>query len=163
MSNETNMIFQYKINKVTITKTINLNPDENLENNFKNFQNGNIPKNSQKDNIFYLSRGKSKILLDKNKKVKELNLREGDKILVSFENINNKNEIENIEHIHNVSSANLNEEINPNTNVNPSEPICTKKTKFILIFVSIVLALIVLSLIIYFYKPENDDNNGKKL
>ena len=163
MSNETNMIFQYKINKVTITKTINLNPDENLENNFKNFQNGNIPKNSQKDNIFYLSRGKSKILLDKNKKVKELNLREGDKILVSFENINNKNEIENIEHIHNVSSANLNEEINPNTNVNPSEPICTKKTKFILIFVSIVLALIVLSLIIYFYKPENDGNNGKKI
>lgn len=129
MSNETNIIFQYKINNVTITKAINLNPDENLENNFKNIQNVNIPNNSIKDNIFYLSRENSKILLDKNKKVKELNLREGDKIIVSFENINNKNEIENIEHIHNVSNANLNEEINQNPNANPSEPICTKKQK----------------------------------
>ena len=140
MSNGSNINFQYKINNTTITRPMKLNLEENLEKNFHQFkilQNDNELNKRNDDYIFHLIKDNTKTLLDKNIKVKDLNLREGDIILVYFYPL--INEIENIQHISNVSSANLTEEMNSSSN--HVKPLCSKKTKYILIIISIILVL----------------------
>ena len=123
--NGINIKFIYSINNTIKKTSIKLYLNENLENNFKIIQNDNEHLNQKNINEFHLLRDNKKILLDKNKKAKELNLKEGDLISVSFKN--KITEIRNTEHSHNVSSANLNEEISQNQNSNTAKPFFTKK------------------------------------
>ena len=124
MLNGINIKFIYSINNTTKTTAIKLYLNENLENNFKIIQNDNEHLNQKNINEFHLLRDNKKILLDKNKKAKEFNLKEGDLITVSFKN--KITEIRNTEHSHNVSSANLNEEISENQNSNTAKIFCSK-------------------------------------
>ena len=89
MFNGAKIKFQYKIKNKTKTKSIKLNSDENLEDNFRAIQKKKDFGNNQYIYDFYLLKNNTKIKLDKNKKAKELDLKEGDKIFVSFEISNN--------------------------------------------------------------------------
>ena len=155
--NAINIKFQYTLNNVEIKRFIKLDTDTSLENNFKNLQNINHFPTAIKE--YYLYRNNQKKLLDKNKKVKDLELRANDLILIDF-HINN-NQSENAEHIQNVSSANLNDEINSNSNSNNIESPCFKKGKIILLVVSIIIlfTIIISLIIIYYYKNRSKEKN----
>ena len=156
--NGKNVKIQYSINNITMTVIMQLNNDETLENNFNKYKynyNLNIPKYELKVKIFHLLRGTEKILLKKNIKSKELNLKDGDLIIVSFQD--KKNEIENISHIQNVSSANLNEEINQSS-VSPKS---SSKTICILIIIIIFLIALGLSSFLVYYFKFRKKNKGE--
>ena len=163
MSNETNIKFQYKIKNVPMTILAKLNNNESLENNFniyKNNQNDNELKNTT-DYEFNLVRENTNILLDKNIKIKDLNLKEGDLILVSFKPISNEiNEINNIRHIHNTSSANLNEEINQNS----TELTVDNTTKYIIIITDLILIILIgLAAFLMYYFIFRSKKDNKKI
>ena len=80
--NAINIKLQYAFNNVEIKRFIKLDTDTSLENNFKNLQNINHFPSAIKE--YYLYRDNQKKLLDKNKKVKELELRADDLILIFF-------------------------------------------------------------------------------
>jgi len=163
--NGINIKFIYSINNTIKKTSIKLYLNENLENNFKIIQNDNEHLNQKNINEFHLLRDNKKILLDKNKKAKELNLKEGDLISVSFKN--KITEIRNTEHSHNVSSANLNEEISQNQNSNTAKPFFTKKTKYVLLlilisFIFIITAFLVVYFSVFHKKKSNKNNNEMK-
>ena len=126
MLNGTNVKVRYEIKDKIVEKSMKLNANENLENNLKQIEN--------KKNFceFHLLRNKTKILLDKNIKTKELNLKEGDLILVSFKN--KVNESQNTKHTtHNDSSANINGDISSSTDSTSVRHSSSKKTKYFVI------------------------------
>ena len=151
---------QYSLNNVKRTKSIKLNEEENIETNFKNNKNIlNIPLNA---NTFHLIRDNQKILLDKNVKVKDLNIKEGDLIVASIKV--EKNEIENSHNSNNISSANLNEKTNQDSNIiEPINPNSPRKRIFLLIaIISLILVALTISLICYFiFHPK--DSKGYKI
>ena len=159
MLNGTNIKFQYKFKNKTKTKSMKLNANENLENNFKTNQNENQFAN-QKNYEFHLLRNKTKNLLDKNKKTKELDLKEGDIILVSLKNT--KNEIKNTNHSHNESSANINEEISSSTERTTSRHFSSKKGKYILLIILIALIFFAGCFLIFYFIFENSKTNNNK-
>ena len=151
---------QYSLNNVKRTKSIKLNEEENLEANFKN--NKNILNITLNANTFHLIRDNQKILLDKNVKVKDLNIKEGDLIVASIKV--EKNEIENSHNSNNISSANLNEETNQDSNIiQPINPNSPRKRIFLLIaIISLILVALTISLICYFiFHPK--DSKGYKI
>ena len=132
MFSEINVKLQYIMNNNTNTGMMKLNKDDSLEDAFNKYQERNkiiIEKNKQKEIIFHLKRENETILLDKYSKTRVLNLKEGDLIIVSFKE--KIKDIENVQHVQNVSSANLNEEISSNSNSNSSG---TPKRKIFVLF-----------------------------
>ena len=80
-----NVKFRYTLNNITHIENFKLNSEDNLENIFNKYNQFKLPKNDQNQITFYLLKKNEKLPLDKNIKTKELNLKEGDSILVSFE------------------------------------------------------------------------------
>ena len=155
MLNGTNVKVRYEIKDKIVEKSMKLNANENLENNLKQVEN--------KNNFceFHLLRNKTKILLDKNIKTKDLNLKEGDLILVSFKN--KVNESQNTKHTHNDSSANINEDISSSTDSTSVRHSSSKKTKFILLLILIGLVFISVCFgILYYIFHKRDAKNESK-
>ena len=149
---------QYSLNNVKKTKSIKFNEEENLEANFKN--NKDILNITLDADAFHLIRDNQKILLDKNVKVKDLNIKEGDLIVASIKV--EKNEIKNLHNSNNISSANLNEETNQDSNIiEPINPIYPRKRIFIFIaIISFILVALTISLICYFiFRPKDSKSN----
>ena len=104
-------------------------------------------------------------MLDKNIKTKELNLKEGDTILVSFEAINN---IEKVQNSQNGSTINLIEDINQEDN--HIEPLNTNRKKNYLLYILTALIIIGLGIFLLCYfllkpskkrvHPINDNRNN---
>ena len=166
MFNGAKIKFQYKIKNQTKTKSIKLNSDENLEDNFRTIQRKKDFGNNQYIYDFYLLKNNTKIKLDKNKKAKELDLKEGDQIFVSFEISNN--EIQNTFYSLNESSSNINEEINSSTDSTQKKHSLCKKRKCILLIIFFSFLLIVGCILLFIFifdtKKEkiinnNNDNN----
>ena len=118
MFNEINIRFSCDLDNKPNEGNMKLNLDDNLENAFDKHKIIKSPKNKQKESVFYLKReNENKVLLDKKVQIKELNLKEGDLILVSFKDIINVTENMNTHSSHNNSSANLNGEITSSSNI----------------------------------------------
>ncbi len=106
-------------------------------------------KNGKNERVFYLMRNNQKIQLDKNKRILDLDIKEGDLIEVSYkvpENIN-----EDLRHNIQNSDANLN------------EPIPKKKTNYFLIFgiSGLVFACLVVALLCVFLKKDKNKSNNQ--
>ena len=162
----TNINFQYKIKNKTMTKLVKLNADENLENNFKVIQKKKKFGNHKYIYEFHLLRNNTKILLDKNKKAKELDLKEGEQIIVSFKNSNK--DIQKANHSHNESSANINEEISSSTDSTVNNRSSSIKNKFIWLIISVSILFIAAIILVLFFifrnkKENNNKNNNNKI
>ena len=99
--------------------------------------------------------------MDRKLKIKELKLNEEDTIFVSFQTMNN--EIKNLQHFSNLSSANLNEDTNSDKNFNT--PLKIKK-KYIVIFISIALIFIGLTFFFIYYflfRSKQEKKNNKEI
>ncbi len=86
--NEIPVGVRYLSHGITITENLELYTDNNLENAFNDFRmKKNIidTNNGQKERNFYLIKDNQKIKLDKNKRILELDLKEGDLIEVSYQ------------------------------------------------------------------------------
>ena len=118
MSDEIKIQLRYSTNNEIIIRELSLNINENLENLFNKNINIIGLQNIQNEHEFHLIRGNQRIFLNKNAKIENLNLREGDLISLSFQNNNIiiNNNTQNLHANHNISSANLNEENDPNIN-----------------------------------------------
>ena len=155
MSDEIKIQLRYSTNNEIIIRELSLNINENLENLFNKNINIIGLQNIQNEPEFHLIRGNQRIFLNKNAKIENLNLREGDLISLSFQNNNIiiNNNTQNLHANHNISSANLNEENDPNINnyINLSR----KNNKyFILIFALIALLLIGIAIFLVIYIKE---------
>ena len=149
---EISIKIRYKSNGITITENLGLYSDTNLDNAFNEFnakKSITEIKNGQNERVFYLIRDNQKIQLDKNKRILDLDIKEGDLIEVSYkvpENIN-----EDLRHNIQNSDANLN------------EPIPKKKTNYFVIFgiSGLVIACLVVALLCVFLikKDKNKSNN----
>ena len=137
-----------------------LNNNDSLENAFSKNKMIGLGENKPKEIMFYLLRGKEKILLDKKVKIKNLNLKEEDLIFISHPYKINNGEI--FQHLPNLSSANLNDETNLDIN-----PIVSSKSKkrYILLLISIALIIIIgliIFLLYYFLFRTKKENKYTK-
>lgn len=135
--NEIPIKIRYKLNGTSITENLGLYNDLNLDAAFNEFQaKKKIPdiNNTQKEKVFYLIKDNKKKILDKNKKVQELDLKEGDLIEVNHPTPEIKNEIFR----HNIQ--------NSETNLN--EPLPPSKKKNYALIIGIIIGIFILSLTI---------------
>ena len=106
MLKEINIKLSYILDNEPKIGNMKLNLNDNLENAFNKCKSIKTPKNKKNEIEFYLKKENEKIPLDKKVKIKELNLKEGDLIFVSFkDNINNIDNI-NTHYNPNLSSEN---------------------------------------------------------
>ena len=145
--NETNIKIKYNIDNKNKTVKLRLNNDDNLLDSFNSYT-SNIRIN--KSNIgsekksFYLVRGKKRIILDKNEKIKNLDLKEGELILVSNSDINS-------DFVYGETRK----------NANPIDVINLRQKKYILLFVLFAIIALGLSffLIYYFFFRSKKEEN----
>ena len=142
-----NIKFQYSLNNIAKTVTIKVYDEQSLETiidrNFRNIKN--------KYKTFRIIKDNKEISLNKKDKIKNFNLKDGDLILISFEA-----EIEDINHIQNMSSEDLMEQA---PDITEPEP---RKNKIIILgIVSIILIALTIFLVLYFkYLKNNNGNNN---
>ena len=152
--NEIPIKIRYISNGNTIMETLEVYGDSNLENIFSEYlakKNITDIKNEKNERVFYLIRDNQKNKLDKNKRIFELDIKEGDLIDVTYqvpENLeqDSKHDIQN-------SEANLN------------ELIPKKKTNFFLIFGIVglvVVCLVVVLLCIFLINKEDKKSSNQK-
>ena len=129
--NEIQIKLKYKSNGLTLIENMELNNELNLENAYNLYRtNHNITDayDRQSEKVFYLIRENEKIRLDKNKRILELGLKEGDLIEVSSQIPENVNE--NLRHNIQNSDSNLTEHVKD------------KKTNYLLIVAIIAFVAI---------------------
>ena len=155
MLKEINIKLSYILDNEPKKGNMKLNLNDNLENAFNKCKSIKIPKNKKIEIEFYLKKENEKIPLDKKVKIKELNLKEGDLIFVSFkDNINNIDNI-NTHYNPNLSSENLNTEIDSSSNA--EKPLRKRKNFLLIIYISIAIIIIgvIIILIIHFTTKKN--------
>jgi len=105
--------------------------------------------------VFHLIRDNQKFDLDKNKKIQELNLREGDLIEISFRDRLVEPRNINEDYTHNAQ----------NSNVRLNEAIPSKKKNYIILFGTIILVVIavIVFLLWYFLSYKKNKNLNKKI
>ena len=144
MQKEINVKLSYISENLAKLEDMKLNLNDNLENAFNKSKKNKSPNNTQKETKFCIKRENKEILLDKKVKIKELNLKEGDLISVSFED--NKNNIENSnKHNYSLSVDKINEDDTSGSNI--EKPL--KKRKNFLLIIYIALAIVIIGLIIF--------------
>ena len=148
MINEVTVRLNYTLNNKAKEGNIKLNFNDNLENAFNKYKNIKSLKNNQKEIEFYLKKENEKFLLDKKVEIKELNLKDGDLIMVVF-----KSNISNLENTRshfnpNGSTGNLNIEVNSSSNIsNIEKPL--KKRNYFLLIILISIAIIITGVIVF--------------
>ena len=155
MLKEINIKLSYILDNEPKKGNMKLNLNDNLENAFNKCKSIKTLKNKKIEIEFYLKKENEKIPLDKKVKIKELNLKEGDLIFVSFkDNINNIDNI-NTHYNPNLSSENLNTEIDSSSNA--EKPLRKRKNFLLIIYISIAIIIIgvIIILIIHFTTKKN--------
>ena len=151
--NEIQIKLKYKSNGLTLIENTEFNNELNLEkayNLYRENHNINDANDKHSEKVFYLVRENEKIKLDKNKRIIELGLKEGDFIEVSSEIPVNVNE--DLRHNMQNSDANLNEHVR------------VKKTNYLLIIAIIALvAICILTTIlcVILIKRKKKETNSK--
>jgi len=156
--NEIPVKIRYTINGISITDDLKLYSDANLENAFNNYktsQNLTDAEIRQKENVFHLIRDNKKFDLDKNKRIQELNLKEGDLIEISFRDRLVEHRNINEDNRHNIQ----------NSNVRLNEAIPSRKKNYIILFGTIILVVIavIVFLLWYFLSYKKNKNLNKKI
>ena len=85
--NKKNVKIRYILNGITLTENLELYDDSKLEQAFEDYKrqkNINDMQNQQRQTVFHLIKENGKINLDKNKKIQELGLQEGDLIEITY-------------------------------------------------------------------------------
>ena len=148
--NKKNVKIRYILNGITLTENLELYDDSKLEQAFEDYKrqkNINDMQNQQRQTVFHLIKENGKINLDKNKKIQELGLQEGDLIEITYQDSPNL-------HIPSNSTYNL-----------VSSPQPNKKKKFIIIsviIVAIVIGLTVFLLLWLLFHNKNKKNEQNK-
>ena len=153
---------------------IDLYKKEDLESAYNRFQTRNNIKNDNNNKYFYVKTDNKIKLLDKNQTIENLDLKSGDRILVSsrkqkhrnIKNNNNINNIDNIEsnnknttNIYNIKNNNI---INIDNTIKENK---RKKFKRIIIISSIAFVIIILgiSLLIFFLLRKKKKQEEKEI
>ncbi len=126
MINEINVKISYILNHEIKEGNMKLNFDDNLEKAFNKYLNIKSAKNKQKEREFYLKRENKKILLDKEAKIKDLNLKEGDSISVNYKD-NNINILKNTSQHFNINASSGNLNLESSTNSSAEKPLKKRK------------------------------------
>ena len=156
--NEIPVKIRYTINGISITDDLKLYSDANLENAFNNYKTSKNLTDAeirQKENVFHLIRDNQKFDLDKNKKIQELNLKEGDLIEISFRDRLVEHRNINEDNRHNIQ----------NSNDRLNETIPSRKKNYIILFGTIILVVIavIVFLLWYFLSYKKNKNLNKKI
>jgi flagellar basal body-associated protein FliL len=148
--NKKNVKIRYILNGITLTENLELYDDSKLEQAFEDYKrqkNINDMQNQRRQTVFHLIKENGKINLDKNKKIQELGLQEGDLIEITYHDSPNL-------HIPSNSKDNL-----------VSSPQPNNKKKFIIIsviVVAIVIGLTVFLLLWLLFHNKNKKNEQNK-
>ena len=159
MFNEINVKLSYNIDNTTKTGDLKLRANDTLETALNKYKDIKSIKNKLKQSEFYLNKHKP-ILLDKKAKIKELNLKEGDLIVLYFKDNNYNSENTQTQ----VSPIESTGNINPDTNSEQTIKETAKPRKKFLIVIIITIALIIIGIIIFLiihFKNKNKKNNGE--